>query len=106
MKSTPDSSSNSSSNSSSSSSLNSSAKSRTSSNSNANSDKKSVQGEGDYNAARRYNKASKEFVDSGAVPDAARDAAPHSQVEAQELEDAEQVGLDHAKGEDPQVKRP
>ena len=102
MKSTPASSSNSSSNSS----PNSRAISSANSNSNPNSDKKSVQGEGDYNAARRYNKASKEFVDSGAVPDAACDAAPHSQVEAQELEDGEQVGLDHARGEDPQVKRP
>lgn len=85
---------------------NSRANSSSSSSSSPNSDKKALQGEGDYNAARRYNKASKEFVDCGAVPDAAREAAPHSQDEAQELEDAEQVGLDHAKGEDPQVKRP
>lgn len=85
---------------------NSSSNSSSNSNLNPNSDKKLVQGEGDYNAARRYNRASKEFVDSGAVTDAARDAEPNSKDEAQELEDAEQVGLDHAKGEDPQVKRP
>lgn len=65
-----------------------------------------VQGEGDYNAARRYNKASKTFAQSGAVPAAAADAEPRSEQEAQELAAAEREGRQHAKGEDPQIKRP
>jgi hypothetical protein len=65
-----------------------------------------LQGEGDYDAARRYNDATKRFVDSGAVPAAARNAKPKTPAQAQELEQAEQAGRQHAKGEDPQVQRP
>jgi hypothetical protein len=65
-----------------------------------------LQGEGDYDAARRYNDATKRFVDSGAVPAAARNAEPKTPAQAQELERAEQAGRQHAKGEDPQVQRP
>ena len=38
--------------------------------------KDQVQGEGDYDAGRRYDKASREFAESGKVEPAARDAAP------------------------------
>jgi hypothetical protein len=65
-----------------------------------------VQGEGDKDAARRYNDATKRFVDSGAVAEAARNAEPRTPEQAKELEDAEREGRDHAKGEDPQVQRP
>jgi hypothetical protein len=65
-----------------------------------------VKGEGDYEAARHYNDATKRFVDSGAVPKAAHDAEPQSPAQAAELEAAERAARAHAKGEDPQVHRP
>ena len=66
----------------------------------------SVQGEGDYNAARRYDKAAREFAESGKVEDAARDAKPTSADEADALRRAENEGKSHAKGEDPALYRP
>ena len=39
--------------------------------------KDEVQGEGDYAAGRRYDKASREFAESGKVEPAAHEAAPH-----------------------------
>ena len=61
------------------------------------------QGEGDKDAARRYNEDQKRFVDSGAVNEAARRAAPGSDKEADEMKQAEQKGRVKAKGEDPTV---
>jgi hypothetical protein len=61
--------------------------------------KAKVQGEGDYEAGRRYDKASREFAHSGRVEPAARDAAPEDTREAAELERAEQQGKSHSKGE-------
>ena len=60
-----------------------------------------VQGEGDYKAGRRYDKAAKDFAESGKVEPAARDAAPDSAAEADELKKAEEIGKARAKGEDP-----
>jgi hypothetical protein len=62
-----------------------------------------VQGEGDYNAGRRYDKASREFAESGRVEPAARDAAPEDQREAEDIERAEEEGKAHSKGEGPLV---
>jgi hypothetical protein len=62
-----------------------------------------VQGEGDYAAGRRYDKAAREFAESGQVEPAAHDAAPTSAEEAAELERAENVGKSHSKGEGPLV---
>lgn len=59
-----------------------------------------VQGEGDYEAGRRYDKAAKEFAESGRVEQAAQEAAPHDAKEAEELKKAEDIGKSHAKGED------
>jgi hypothetical protein len=67
--------------------------------------KDKVQGEGDYDAARRYDKASREFAQSGNVEPAARDAAPHSASEAKDLERAEAEGKSHSKGEGPLVSK-
>jgi hypothetical protein len=67
---------------------------------------KEVQGEGDYDAGRRYDKATREFAESGRVEPAARDAAPADAREAEELERAEQAGRSHSKGEDPLLKSP
>jgi hypothetical protein len=60
-----------------------------------------VQGEGDYEAGRRYDKASRDFAESGKVEPAAHDAAPHDAREAEDMERAEEEGKSHAKGEDP-----
>ncbi len=62
--------------------------------------KDEVQGEGDYNAARRYDKATREFAESGKVEPAAHDAAPGSAEEAEEMKRAEETGKSHSKGED------
>jgi hypothetical protein len=64
-----------------------------------------IQGEGDYEAARRYDKSARDFAQSGKVKPAADQAAPRSEREADELERAEEIGKSRAKGEDPQVKR-
>ena len=67
--------------------------------------KDKVQGEGDYDAARRYDKAAKEFAESGKVEPAAHDAAPHDADEAKDLERAEAEGKSHSKGEGPLVSK-
>ncbi len=64
-----------------------------------------LQGEGNYDAARRYDKAQREFVESGQVDDAARKAAPKNADEAEQLRQAEQDGKSRAKDEDPAVSR-
>ena len=58
-----------------------------------------VQGEGDYDAARRYDKAAKEFAESGKVEQAAHEAAPRSAEQAREMKAAEKIGESHSKGE-------
>ena len=58
-----------------------------------------VQGEGDYEAGRRYDKAAREFAESGKVEPAARDAAPGSTEEAEKMQQAEDTGKSHSKGE-------
>ena len=59
-------------------------------------------GEGNYKASKQYNDATKKFVESGKVEDAARDAEPRNQQEQREMREAEQAGKSHAKdgGED------
>ena len=54
-------------------------------------------GEGNYKASKEYNDATKKFVDSGKVDQAARDAEPKNQQEASEMQKAEQAGKSHAK---------
>ena len=60
-------------------------------------------GEGNYKASRQYNEATKRFVESGRVEEAARDAEPADEREAAELERAEAQGASRAKEEDPEV---
>ena len=62
-----------------------------------------VYGEGNYRASREYNDATREFVASGRVAEAARRAAPSSPGEAASLERAERAGKSRAKGENPQL---
>ena len=51
-----------------------------------------LQGEGNYRAAQRHRESVEDFVASGRVEPAARDAAPDSPAEEQELRDAEKAG--------------
>jgi len=67
--------------------------------------KDNVHGEGNYEASRQYNKATKKFVESGKVDQAARDAAPRDAGEAAEMKQAEQAALLRAK-DSPPVKEP
>jgi hypothetical protein len=60
--------------------------------------KRNEYGEGNYEATRQYNRATKRFVESGRVERAARDAAPSSPEEAAEMKRAEQAALLRAKG--------
>ncbi|HWI11427.1 MAG TPA: hypothetical protein VNU48_08880 [Burkholderiaceae bacterium] len=66
---------------------------------------KDLQGEGNYDATRRYDKAAREFVQSGKVDDAAQAAEPGSPEQAESLKRAEEVGKSHSKGEDPAVRK-
>ncbi|OUM04227.1 hypothetical protein [Variovorax sp. JS1663] len=67
--------------------------------------KPDIQGEGNYDATRRYDKATADFVQSGKVDQAARDARPMSEAEAEDMRQAEQEGKSHAKGEDPALRK-
>jgi hypothetical protein len=60
-----------------------------------------VQGEGDYVAGRRFDKAQGDFVKSGKAEQAARRASPSNAAEASEIAKAEQKGRAHSKGEAP-----
>lgn len=53
-------------------------------------------GEGNYEASRTYNAATKKFVESGRVEAAAKAAAPRSEGEAREMLTAERAALLHA----------
>ena len=55
-------------------------------------------GEGNYEASREYDEATKEFVESGKVDAAARKAKPKNAQEARELSEAEEAAKSHAKG--------
>lgn len=67
--------------------------------------KDNVHGEGNYAASRQYNEATRRFVESGRVEEAARDAAPANEKEAAEMRQAEQAALLRAK-EAPPMKEP
>lgn len=65
-------------------------------------DKNSNQGEGDREAARRFNKSEQDFVKSGKVKEAARKAG---EGDKREMERAEKIGKGRAKELDPAVER-
>ncbi len=60
-----------------------------------------IQGEGDYESARKYDADTREFLESADVTDLARRAAPGSKEEAAQLKQAEEIGRSHAKPESP-----
>jgi len=60
-----------------------------------------VQGEGDYDAARRYRRDVEQFVDESDTEGLARAAEPQSPEEARALESAEAIGRSRARGRKP-----
>ncbi|TVP79318.1 hypothetical protein [Thioalkalivibrio sp.] len=65
-------------------------------------DKPNIQGEGDRESARRYNKDTREFVESGKVDEAARKAG---EGDKEEMERAEETAEERARELDPAVHR-
>ena len=64
-----------------------------------------VQGEGDYEATRRYRKRTEEFLNNHDVAKEAVRAAPRSRKESESMAAAEAAGKKRAKGEDPALRR-
>lgn len=54
---------------------------------------KNVYGEGNYEATHQYNAATKKFLQSGRVEQAARNAEPRTPQEAAVMQEAEKAGL-------------
>jgi hypothetical protein len=67
--------------------------------------KQKIQGEGDYEATRRYRKRTEEFLENHDVEKASARAAPQSSREAEDMKAAETAGKKRAKGEDPALRR-
>lgn len=67
--------------------------------------KSKVQGEGDYEAARRYRKRTADYLENNDVEKAADRAAPRSRADAEQMAAAEAAGKKRAKGEDPAIRR-
>jgi hypothetical protein len=67
--------------------------------------KQKVQGEGDYEATRRFRKRTDEYLNNNDVEKAAIRAAPTSRDEAEDMEAAEAAGKRRARGEDPALRR-
>lgn len=61
-----------------------------------------VQGEGDYRAARRHRRKVEQFIATSDTDALAREAAPNSEAEQQEMLEAERKGRDKAKGGKPE----
>jgi len=60
-----------------------------------------VQGEGDYEAARRYRDEVKEYLEHSNVDERARAAKPDTAKQERELALAEEQGKSRSKGDDP-----
>ena len=60
-----------------------------------------VQGEGDYRAARRHRRKLRQFIATSATEELAREAAPRSEAEQQEMLEAERQGRARAKERKP-----
>jgi hypothetical protein len=65
-----------------------------------------VQGEGDYQSAKKFDDDETAFAKSGRVDRAARDAEPKSQAEADAMKKAEEAGRSRSKGEDISTRQP
>jgi hypothetical protein len=64
-----------------------------------------VQGEGDIEADRHYRDSTEKFVKAGKVAEAVQKSEPQTTKEAEDLNEAERVGLSKSKGEDPSSPR-
>jgi hypothetical protein len=64
-------------------------------------DQDQVEGEGSYSGTKNYNERTKRFIESGKVEEAARNAESTSEEERQALLEAERIGKERSKGEDP-----
>jgi len=69
-----------------------------------NTSKSGIQGEGNYDSAKRYDEETRAFAESGKVEQAARAAAPRNAQEQEDMQRAEREGRSHAKG-DPKGER-
>ena len=65
----------------------------------ANGDKQQQMGEGSYEGSRDYKERTEEYLKKGSVEKDAAAAKPDSDDEARELEQAEEEGKSHSKGE-------
>ncbi len=65
-----------------------------------------VQGEGDYESAKKFDDQEAAFAKSGRVDQAARDAEPKSQAEADQMKQAEETGKSRSRGEDASSRKP
>jgi len=59
--------------------------------------KDKVEGEGSYTGTKDYNQRTRKFIDSGKVEQAAEDAKPKNEQEADEMQKAEGIGKRKAK---------
>ena len=59
--------------------------------------KDKVEGEGSYSGTKDYNQRTEKFIKSGKVEQAAEDAKPETEQEAQEMREAERIGKQKAK---------
>jgi hypothetical protein len=65
-----------------------------------------AEGEGNHDADRRYREATKRFIDSGRVDEAARTAKRAVEAGDEDLEAAEEEGRSRMAEEDPEVRKP
>jgi hypothetical protein len=65
----------------------------------ANGGKQQQMGEGSYEGSRDYKERTEDYLKKGSVDKDAAAAQPHSAEEARELEQAEEEGKSHSKGE-------
>jgi len=64
-----------------------------------------IHGEGNYKASKDFDDAEKAFVQSGRVEEGARNAAPKTKAEEEEMNRAEAEARKRSKGEDPGVAK-
>lgn len=69
------------------------------------SEKSRNQGEGNREAAKAYNEAQHEFVESGQVKQKAEEAKRALETEGDKLKKAEQAGRSKAAERDPEIER-
>jgi len=64
-----------------------------------------IHGEGNYKASKDFDDAEKAFVQSGRVEEGARNAAPKTKAEEEEMNRAEAEARSRSKGEDPALTK-